>query len=103
MPMMVCHHCDHPGCFNPSHLFIGDGFANMQDMTAKGRNWRTSDEARKRMSERLRKTWQEKSEQMRQSAVTRRERFESDPEAYAEWKRKISETKKQRYGKPDPQ
>lgn len=35
--MLVCHHCDNPGCVRPDHLFVGDDSANMQDMLRKGR------------------------------------------------------------------
>lgn len=34
----VLHTCDNPPCFNPEHLFLGDGVANMQDAISKGRD-----------------------------------------------------------------
>lgn len=33
----ICHHCDHPRCVRPEHLFEGTAKDNSQDMLAKGR------------------------------------------------------------------
>lgn len=36
--MQVCHHCDHPRCVRPDHLFLGTNADNIADRMAKGRD-----------------------------------------------------------------
>lgn len=38
--MQVLHRCDHRPCVNPSHLFLGTNYENVQDKLRKGRHLR---------------------------------------------------------------
>ena len=34
--LLVCHHCDNPGCVNPHHLYLGTNQRNVQDACDRG-------------------------------------------------------------------
>jgi hypothetical protein len=44
----VCHTCDNPPCFRPSHLFLGTDVENAADRDRKGRTNSPRGEARKK-------------------------------------------------------
>lgn len=43
--MLVCHHCDTPACYEPTHLFLGTNRDNMRDAVSKARFARGEDRA----------------------------------------------------------
>ena len=49
----VLHHCDHPSCVRPDHLFVGTNLDNAHDRDAKGRQHtlRGEDHGRAKLTE----------------------------------------------------
>jgi hypothetical protein len=49
--LIICHHCDNPGCVNPGHLFIGTQKDNAQDALRKKRHYVGEKNGRSKLTE----------------------------------------------------
>ena len=49
--LVICHHCDNPGCVNPEHLFVGTKKDNAQDALRKKRHYVGEKNGRSKLTE----------------------------------------------------
>lgn len=68
--LVVCHHCDNPACFRPSHLFAGTMLDNMQDCARKGRSNHPKERGEAAMNVKLKEVDVLRIRQMHSSGVT---------------------------------